>query len=85
MPIRIYMCVCVCVCIYYIYIHLYIFIHMYTEFSGRMFKSHSDQLSRAPSKNSSVLNTICIYSFPLNSCDCLRPECNFFKPRQIVQ
>ena len=86
----IYMCVrvyilCVYIYIFYIYIYLYIFIYVYTEFGGRVFKSPSDQLSRATSKSSSVLNTICIYSFPLNSWDCLRPECIFFKPRQIVQ
>ena len=55
------------------------------EFSGRGFKSHSDQLSIATSKNCSVVNTICISSFALNSCDYLKPEYNFFKPRQIVQ
>ena len=41
-------------------------------------KSYSDQLSIATSKNRSVVNTICICSFLLNSCDCLRPEYNFF-------
>ena len=30
-----------------------------------------DQLSIATSKNSSVVNTIWMCSFPLNSCDCL--------------
>ena len=49
-----------------------------TEFSGCGFKSHSDQLSAATSKNSSVVNTIFGYSFSLNSCDCLRSEYNFF-------
>ena len=33
------------------------------EFSGLVFKSHSDQLSIATSKNPSVVNTICISSF----------------------
>ena len=43
-----------------------------------------DQLSIATSKNFSVLNTIYICSFLLNSCDCLRPEYNsFFKVRQV--
>ena len=26
----------------------------------------------------SVVNTICICLFPPNSCDCLKPECNFY-------
>ena len=36
---------------------------VWTEFSGRGFKSHSGQLSIATSKNPSVVNTICISSF----------------------
>ena len=40
--------------------------------------------SMATSKSSSDVNTICICSFPLNSCDCFRPEYNFFKPKQMV-
>ena len=36
---------------------------VWTESSGRGFKSHSGQLSLATSKNSSVVNTICINLF----------------------
>ena len=56
-----------------------------TEFSVGGFKSPSDQLSIATSKNSSVVNIIWICSFPLNSCDYLKPEYNFYKLRHIVR
>ena len=81
----------------YIYIYMYIYICLYMhdmhaciymmyiyEFIVRGFKSHSDQLSIATSKNSSVGNIIWICSFPLNSRDYHRPEYNFYKLRQIV-
>ena len=80
----------------YMYVYIYMYIYVYicmacpdnsagTEFSVRGFKSHSDQFSIANSKNSLVVNLIWICSFPLNSCDCLRPEYNFYKLRQIVR
>ena len=57
---------------------------IWREFSGRGFKLLSDQLSVGTSKNSSEVNTIWICSFCINSCDCLRPEFNFFKLRKCV-
>ena len=49
------------------------------------FKSHLDQLSIATSKNCLVVNTICICSFSLSSCNSLKPEYIFFKTGQIVR
>ena len=50
------------------------------EFTGRVFKSHSDQLSIATSINSAVVCEHHLHQFiPLNSCDCLSPEYNYFK------
>ena len=45
---------------------------IYTEFSGRGFKSHLGQLSIATSKNPSVVNTIYINSFRYNVITCAR-------------
>ena len=67
------MYVCMYVCMY-IYVCVYIICHS----DQLRLKSHLDQLSIATSKNYSVLNTICICSFLLHSCHCLRPEDNSF-------
>ena len=42
----------------YIYIYIYVYIYIYSGL-----KSHSGQLSISTSKNSSVVNIICINSF----------------------
>ena len=94
----IYLHIYICVYIYiyiYIYMQIYKYICIYNDLitqtalvsdrnSVVVGKSQSDQLSIATSINCLVANTICICSFLLNSCYCLRTEYNFFKSRQIV-
>ena len=53
----------VCLIFFFNTLHRHTHTHIRNGFSGRGFKSHSGQLSLATSKNSPVVNTICIRSF----------------------
>ena len=54
----------------YVFPYIYICIHIWYIY-GRGFRSHSGQLSKATSKNASVMNTIYIYVYIYNIYICI--------------